>query len=236
MSFCCYNWTTTNFFVVAGEAPDPKTRLAQGRPWKADHCHRVLHSAAIALTGMLCPSTQISTTSGLPVAFAHRSALLTAAGQVVTLPVVVLLSLLAQPQLSLSLGPMMAFYTHPLRSLLVVRHAAVSGIVVMAVILPPSFPITYLDDLTGRGILFWPFGMTNSVLDSATLHAPVGGTPSIPQSFHCLGVEAGRTGIVSVDLSGQFWEALLSLICSASFLSSGTFLTRGDSWKGFPHG
>ena len=93
--------------VVAGEAKHPKRdlpRAVMGTLVIVTVCYIL---GAVALTGMM-PYSEISPTSGFPEAFAsrgwHWAAQVTALGEVSTLPVVVLISLLAQPRLTFAMA------------------------------------------------------------------------------------------------------------------------------------
>ena len=131
--------------------------------------------ASLALTGMVDDVTTISPTSGFPSAFAQNNvtwaADLTAWGEVLTLPVVVLISLLAQPRLTFSMaqdgllpplfsGGQRASDDHnPDHSLF--GGTAVAGAAMT--LIATTVPFTYLDDLISAGILV-AFSLTNSSL------------------------------------------------------------------------
>lgn len=156
--------------VVAGEAKHPKRdlpRSVMGTLVIVTVCYIL---GAIALTGML-PYEEISVTSGFPEAFANRgwtwAAQLTAFGEVATLPVVVLISLLAQPRLTYAMAkdgilPRTIFAStenHGESALF--TGTLVSGVAMTVV--AAFVPFTYLDDLISCGILV-AFSMTNSAL------------------------------------------------------------------------
>jgi amino acid transporter len=123
--------------------------------------------ASIALVGMV-PYQDISDTSGFPAAFATRgiawAAQLTAAGEVITLPVVVLISLLAQPRLCAAMArdnllPEIFGRTDDRGNLF--WSTILSGIPMT--IVATVVPFSYLDDCISVGILI-AFNMTNSSL------------------------------------------------------------------------
>jgi amino acid transporter len=123
--------------------------------------------ASIALTGML-DYTEISDTSGFPAAFSARgvawAAQLTAAGEVVTLPVVVLISLLAQPRLFAAMAK------DGLLPAIFARHDARGNLFWSSILcgipmtlLATFVPFSWMDDAISVGILF-AFNMTNTAL------------------------------------------------------------------------
>jgi amino acid transporter len=171
-----FRGATTSFFgylgydeicCVAGEAKHPARDLPRavlGTLTIVTVCYVL---AACALTGML-PYNEISSTSGFPDAFYQRhwewAAHLTAAGEVVTLPVVVLISLMAQPRLLLSMSVdgllPRAFGSVNVHGNLFCG-TLISGVAMTTI--ATLVPFTYLDDLISAGILV-AFSMTNSCL------------------------------------------------------------------------
>jgi APA family basic amino acid/polyamine antiporter len=92
---------------VAGEALDPARNMPRavlGTLAIVTFCYVL---AALALTGMI-PWNEINPTSGFPDAFEfrghHLASQISAIGEIVCLPIVVLVSLLAQPRLTLSMA------------------------------------------------------------------------------------------------------------------------------------
>jgi APA family basic amino acid/polyamine antiporter len=124
--------------------------------------------ASIALSGML-PYQEISDTSGFPNAFASRgipwAANLAAFGEVFTLPVVVLISLLAQPRLCAAMAKdgllpaIFALQTEKDGNLL--WSNVLCGIPMT--LLATFVPFSWMDDAISVGILF-AFNMTNTAL------------------------------------------------------------------------
>jgi basic amino acid/polyamine antiporter, APA family len=123
--------------------------------------------ASIALCGMQ-GYENISDTSGFPAAFADRgvewAAQLTAAGEVLTLPVVVLISLLAQPRLFAAMakdGLLPAIFAQQNADGNFVWGNILSGIPMT--LLATFVPFSWMDDAISVGILF-AFNMTNTAL------------------------------------------------------------------------
>ena len=177
---------TTSFFgylgydeicCVAGEAKHPARDLPRavlGTLAIVTVCYIL---AAQALTGML-PYDQLSATAGFPDAFAVRGyagmAALTAWGEILSLPVVVLISLLAQPRLTLSMAvdgllPHRWFASVDASGNLF-QGTLVSGAAMT--VIATTVPFTYLDDLISAGILL-AFSMTNSCLVLLRCQSPL---------------------------------------------------------------
>ena len=176
---------TTSFFgylgydeicCVAGEAKHPARDLPRavlGTLVTVTSCYVL---AAIALTGML-PYSDISATAGFPDAFHQRdwewAAQLTAAGEVATLPVVVLISLMAQPRLTFSMsmdGLLPSIFGRVDTHGNMVGGTFVAGTAMT--IISAFVPFTYLDDLISAGILL-AFSMTNSCLVLLRCESPI---------------------------------------------------------------
>eukprot|EP00591_Stephanopyxis_turris_P010823 CAMPEP_0195507076 /NCGR_PEP_ID=MMETSP0794_2-20130614/596_1 /TAXON_ID=515487 /ORGANISM="Stephanopyxis turris, Strain CCMP 815" /LENGTH=663 /DNA_ID=CAMNT_0040633627 /DNA_START=151 /DNA_END=2142 /DNA_ORIENTATION=- len=168
---------TTSFFgylgydgicCVAGEAKNPKMNLPRSIMITLGLVTVLYVLAALALTGMQ-DYRDISSESGFPEAFQSRgvnwAAQLTAAGEVFTLPVVVLLSVIIQPRLQYALaidGLLPPFFseTNPHNGTLT-KGTIFAGSVMT--IIATFIPFTYLDDFVSAGILV-AFIVTNSSL------------------------------------------------------------------------
>jgi basic amino acid/polyamine antiporter, APA family len=136
-------------------------------------------AAAMALCYMVDDPANLSPTSGFPSAFSMRhvewAAELAAWGEVVTLPVVVLISLLAQPRLTYSMAvdgllpAVFAFQDNATGNLTSGTWIAGTAMTVTAAFVP----FTYLDDLISAGILV-AFSLTNASLVVLRLESPNG--------------------------------------------------------------
>jgi len=167
---------TTSFFgylgfdgicAVAGEAKDPTMNLPRSIMITLAIVTVLYITAAVALTGML-DFSEISVESGFPEAFKSRgvewAAQLTAAGEVFTLPVVVLISCILQPRLQYALArdglaPQMFCEMDGKGNL---RKGTLFAGSVMTLI-ATFVPFTYLDDFVSAGILV-AFSVTNGSL------------------------------------------------------------------------
>lgn len=161
---------------IAGEAINPAQNLPRAVIGTLVIVAAIYMLAALALTGMQ-QYEDISPTSAFPQAFEandwHLAAQITAAGELITLPVVVLISLLAQPRLTLSMAhdgllPARIFASLDSRGNLF-GGIIVNGLVMTVVSAFVQF--TYLDDLISAGILV-AFCITNSSLVLLRCEAP----------------------------------------------------------------
>jgi APA family basic amino acid/polyamine antiporter len=153
--------------------------------------------AALALTGMQ-PSALIDQNSGFPVAFnyngAHWAAQLEAAGEVLTLPVVVLISQLAQPRLQQSMardGLLPELFCRLDKKGNLFWGALISGIVMT--LIATFVPFNDLNDFISAGILIG-FSMTNSSLILLRMESPPSRPNFLPQAlvvFHLFCISLG---------------------------------------------
>ena len=167
---------TTSFFgylgfdgicCVAGEAKNPSMNLPRSVMITLVLVTVLYIAAAVALTGMQ-HYTEISPESGFPEAFKSRgvvwAAQLTAAGEVFTLPVVVLISVILQPRLQYALArdellpPMFCEVDHKGN----LRKGVLFAGGLMTLI-ATFVPFEDLDDFVSAGILV-AFTVTNSSL------------------------------------------------------------------------
>lgn len=120
--FLLHGWSgvfrgaTTTFFgylgydqlcCMAGEAENPKRDLPLATMFTLMFVALIYMLATLGLTGML-PSDKISTVSGFPSAFfsldMNYAAQITAIGEIVTLPIVVLITTMVQPRLQFAMS------------------------------------------------------------------------------------------------------------------------------------
>jgi amino acid transporter len=151
---------------LASEAKNPKD-MPRAVLWTLAIVTVLYILASIALVGMV-PYDEISDTSGFPAAFSSLgvtwAAQVTAAGEVITLPVVVLISLLAQPRLCAAMandGLLPDILARVDRNGNLFWSIILSG--VPMTILATIVPFSYLDDCISVGILI-AFNMTDSSL------------------------------------------------------------------------
>ncbi len=161
---------------ISGEALNPHRDMPRAVLWTLAIITVLYISAALALTGME-PYASIDDTSGFPAAFKYNNvewaAQLSAAGEVITLPVVVVITLMAQPRLFLALardGLMPKLFARLDDRGNLFWGALVSGVVMTVV--ATFVPFSYLDDLISSGILV-AFCMTDSCLILMRHEAPV---------------------------------------------------------------
>jgi amino acid transporter len=151
---------------LANEAKNPSD-MPKAVLWTLAIVTVIYVLASIALCGMQ-NYEHISDTSGFPAAFADRgvewAAQLTAAGEVLTLPVVVLISLLAQPRLFAAVakdGLMPAIFARQDDGGNLFWGSILCG--VPMTLLATFVPFSWMDDAISVGILF-AFNMTNTAL------------------------------------------------------------------------
>lgn len=153
--------------VVAGEALNPTRDVPRAILLTLLIVTICYVLASIALIGMEWYE-DISPTAGFPAAFAnagwHAASQVAAAGELITLPLVVLISLLAQPRLTYSMaqdGTAPAVFER-----VDSQGNMVGGILIWGVIMTVTaalVPFTYLDDLISCGILV-AFCLANACL------------------------------------------------------------------------
>ena len=152
---------------LAGEAKNPHVNLPRAIMIIVCFITVLYIFAALALTGMQ-PYDQISETSGFPSAFRYNgvnwAAEIASAGEVFTMPIIVLIGLMAQPRLQYALandGLMPPLFAHT-DSYGNLRNGTLAAGFVM-IIIATCVPFTYLDDFISAGILV-AFSMTASIL------------------------------------------------------------------------
>ncbi|GKY97390.1 hypothetical protein MPSEU_000697500 [Mayamaea pseudoterrestris] len=240
---------TTSFFgylgfdevcCVASEALHPERdmpRAVIGTLVIVTCCYIV---ASVALTGML-PYDEISATSGFPAAFYARgvswAGTFTAIGEIVTLPVVVIISLMAQPRLLSSMAqdgllPPMLGKTDDKGNLF--GATAVAG--VFMTLLATFVPFTYLNDLVSAGILV-AFCMTCSCLVLLRCESPAGKTKVVE---YCLALYNATCFVAAILWSHEIWwlplqrlwASLLTLAMIGSVVYMATTCPRSAQFGG----
>jgi hypothetical protein len=151
---------------LASEAKNPSD-MPKAVLWTLAIVTSIYVLASISLCGMQ-NYEHISDTSGFPAAFAdrgvHWAAQLTAAGEVLTLPVVVLISLLAQPRLCAAMakdGLLPAIFAKQNEKGTLFWSSILCGLPMT--LLATFVPFSWMDDAISVGILF-AFNMTNTAL------------------------------------------------------------------------
>ncbi len=150
---------------VAGEAINPAVNLPKAILYTLFIVTLLYMIAAIGLTGMV-PSDQISDTSAFPDGFRYRgitwAAEICALGEIITLPLVVWVTIMAQPRLQYAMamdGLLPPIFSKTDSSGNLYYSTLIAGI---AMTLVSTFvPFVYLDDLISAGILV-AFSMTDS--------------------------------------------------------------------------
>ncbi len=153
---------------VAGEAKNPVRDMPRAVLGTLGLVTITYVTASIALTSMVEDPQDISPTSGFPSAFRSRhvewAAEIAAWGEIVTLPVVVLISLLAQPRLTYGMaqdGLLPAIFAKTDVHGNLVMGTLIQGTAMT--LLAAFVPFTYLNDLISAGILV-AFSLTDASL------------------------------------------------------------------------
>jgi len=152
---------------IAGEALHPARDMPRAVLWTLSVLTLLYVLAALALCGMM-PFDEMSDTSAFPAAFRYNgvewAAQVSAFGEVLTLPVVVLISLMAQPRLQLALtrdGLLPSIFGRINAEGNLRAGTLIAG--VPMTLIATCIPFGYLDDLISAGILI-AFSMTNACL------------------------------------------------------------------------
>jgi amino acid transporter len=150
---------------MAGEAIDPRRNMPRAVMGSISIVTVLYVIAAIGLVGMV-PYDSISVTSGFPDGFEFRGyhvvAQITALGEIITLPIVVLITIMAQPRLQYAMavdGLLPPIFSRVDASGNLWHGTLFAGIVMVAV--ATFVPFTYLDDLVSAGVLI-AFTMTDA--------------------------------------------------------------------------
>ena len=152
---------------LSGEALHPKEDIPRAI-FGTIACVTVLYVlASLALVGMV-PSTHIDEESGFAVAFQdrgwHGACFIVALGEIVTLPLVVVIAFLAQPRLLFAMaddGLLPRLFAEVNSRGNLFKGTLVAGVV--CVLIAFFVPFTYLDDMISAGVLL-SFNLTNTSL------------------------------------------------------------------------
>jgi APA family basic amino acid/polyamine antiporter len=161
---------------VASEAINPQTNVPKAVLITLAVVTVLYILAALSLTGMV-PYIEISPSSGFPEAFHYRGfqwiAQITAAGEIITLPLVVLICLMLQTRLQYAVARdgLLPTLFHEVHKGSPVKGTVAAGILMTLISL--LVPFTYLNDFISAGILV-AFSATNSSLIFIRLESPNG--------------------------------------------------------------
>ncbi|KAL7478097.1 hypothetical protein ACHAW6_003880 [Cyclotella cf. meneghiniana] len=142
---------------IAGEAVDPAKNMPRAIILTLVIVTSLYITASIGLVGMV-PYEEISETSGFPNGFRYRSlnwaAQIAALGELIALPFVVLVTIMAQPRLQYAMardGILPAIFAEVDEFGNLINGLKISGALMTAV--ATLIPFAYLDDLISSGIL-----------------------------------------------------------------------------------
>lgn len=199
---------------LASEAKHPTRDMPRAVLWTLGIVTVLYVFAALALTGMV-PYDQISETSGFPSAFSSRgiewAAQIAAIGEIVTLPVVVLISLLAQPRLFCAMaqdGLLPPIFQRRNADGNLVGSIILCGIPMT--LMSTFVPFRWLDDSISVGILV-AFNMTNSSLIECKCH-------DLSKSLAIFHVAAFGLAILSRVIEGSIATCMITTAGLAVFI------------------
>ena len=184
---------------VSGEAINPRKNLPRAILLTLLIVTFFYILATLALVGMQ-PSSLIDPNSGFPVAFQYNGAnvlaQIEAAGEVITLPVVVLIAQLAQPRLQQAMardGLLPEIFARLNRKGNLFWSNVIAGVVM--VVIATFVPFDQLNDFITAGILLG-FSMTNSCLILLKRDSPIQRPHFLPQSLLTFHAFCLMTGMV----------------------------------------
>jgi APA family basic amino acid/polyamine antiporter len=150
---------------LSGEAKDPTKNIPRAIILTLIIVTTIYITASLGLAGMV-PYEEISSSSGFPNGFRYAgygwAAEITALGELAVLPIVVLVTIMAQPRLCYAMsvdGLLPKIFTEMDSSGNLREGTFIAGIVM--VVIATLVPFTYLDDLISSGILL-AFTMTDA--------------------------------------------------------------------------
>ena len=161
---------------VASEAINPQTNVPKAVMITLVLVTALYILAALSLTGMV-PYTEINRSSGFPEAFRYRGfqwiAQFTAAGEIITLPIVVFIALMLQTRLQYALANdgLLPRMFQEVQNGLPFKGTLAAGLLMSLISL--VIPFTYLNDFISAGILV-AFSVTNSSLVFIRRESPSG--------------------------------------------------------------
>jgi len=160
---------------ISGEAKNPSKNLPRAVIASLLIVTSVYMLAAVALTGMV-PYEDISSTSGFPDGFRYRgwevAAQISAWGELITLPLVVLVTIMAQPRLQYAMsidGILPPVFAKVDATGNLWHGTLISGTIM--IVIATFVPFVYLDDLISAGILV-AFSMTDTSVILLRHHNP----------------------------------------------------------------
>jgi len=206
---------------LAGEAINPRVNLPRAIMIVIASITILYIFAALMLTGME-PYYEISETSGFPEAFrangVNWAAQLCAAGEVFTMPIIVLIGVMAQPRLQFALaqdGLLPKFFSKVDAKGNLWNGTFFSG--VLLIVISTCVPFTYLNDLLSAGILV-AFCMT----DSSILLMRYSSPEDKPQLLEKL--VAGYnvlSFITALMISHSFGRGIIAISCALTVTACG---------------
>jgi len=214
---------------LGGESLNPKRDMPLAILWTLGIVTSLYVAASLALTGMQ-PYQNIDEMSAFPNAFhennVHWAAQIAAFGEVFTLPVVVLISLMAQPRLQYAMAqdgllPPIFGKVDPTGNLK--NGTLLSGI--FMTLIATVVPFQYLDDLISAGILL-AFSMTNGSLILLRCESPSHDPLLLERLLVLYNALSLGTGLILSKSGSSYIAIFLSMIMVVATIATAIFLGR----------
>ena len=203
---------------LAGEAINPRKNMPRAVMLVIAFVTVLYMAAAVALVGMQ-PYDTISTTSGFPEAFKYNQITwathITAIGEVLTLPIVVLITLMAQPRLQFALAE--DGLLPPLFGQVDGRGNLQKGTFVAGAamtVIATCVPFTYINDLISAGILV-AFTMTDASVLLLRRESPEVSPFLLEKLLVAFNISSFITALV-INHLWEFYLARFTTFCLAS--------------------
>ena len=227
LCFCHYHLThlqSPEICCISGEAKDPKKDIPRAIIITLLVVTSLYCAASVGLAAMV-PYEYISEVSGFPDGFRYRGynrvAEITALGELTVLPLVVLVTIMAQPRLNFTMakdGVLPKYFARvDEEGNLDKAGIKIAGIIMIAI--ATFVPFAYLDDLISSGILV-AFTLTDTSVILVRLSSPPLNKPFVLEklliAFHILSFLSGilLRNCLSTTVTGEAVRILTVISCA----------------------
>ena len=227
LCFCHYHLThlqSPEICCISGEAKDPKKDIPRAIIITLLVVTSLYCAASVGLAAMV-PYQYISEVSGFPDGFRYRGynrvAEITALGELTVLPLVVLVTIMAQPRLNFTMakdGNLPKIFARvDEEGNLDKAGIKIAGIIMIAI--ATFVPFAYLDDLISSGILV-AFTLTDTSVILVRLSSPPLNKPFVLEklliAFHILSFLSGilLRNCLSTTVTGEAVRILTVISCA----------------------
>lgn len=208
--------------LLGGEAKNPKKNLPRAILGTISCITAIYVIAALILAGMV-PYENISPVSGFPAAFAAHNAnfvaQITAMGEIVTLPVVILLTIMCQPRLQYALakdGLLPSVFGEINSRGNLSKGIIMAGVLVVAI--STLVPFDHLNDMVSCAVLT-ALSLTDTSLIILWHPSPISQpllAESIMGAFHILAL---TTGVLVTHFANHTLGKLVAMSCACSLVA-----------------